>query len=314
MLVNLLAKRNFFIQIFIIFLFFVLGATNFNSIYLSKLEFIGVGLTILTMAYVAYVDVQNELISKNSYTTWFYMLFLMPSVLTLTDYKIAGSLLLITYITTKLIYFESDNTEKYEAFDIGVFLGFAILLHPPLFILGIVILGYFLSLRAIDSSIFILSILGLLVPILVFVQISYLLDFEFLIDYYREALMLDYFRLDIKQIFLLPIVILAVIAFINYVRTINKEPVQIKRVFLLLNIMLLALIVTSALFGGAQILQLSFFAFLFMIIFSKYFTNKKAHLNWLKETILWTYLICMLFYNFYDRIPRIYSLITEVSL
>ena len=313
MLVNLLAKRNFFVQIFLIFLFFVLGVINFNSFYLSKLELIGVALSILTIGYVNYIDSKKSIISTSVYTTWFYMLWIMPCMVLLTDFRISGSLLLITYISVKLFYFEVDNTDKYEAFDIGAFLGFAVLLNPPLFILGLIILGYFLSLRAIDSSILVLSILGLLVPILVFVQVSYLLDFDFLINYYRESLMLDYFRLDIKQAFLIPVVIFIVLAFLNYVKNVNKEPVYIKRIFLLLFLMILALIVTSALFGGPQILYLPFFGFPFMILFSKYFSNKKPQLNWLKETILWGYLICMLFYNFYDRIPRIYSLITDVS-
>ena len=313
MLVNLLAKRNFFIQIFIIALFFGLGALNFNSIFLNNLEVIGFAVSLLTIIYVNYVDMNNELIAKNSYSTWFYMLWMMPSVAVLLDYKIAGSLLLITYITTKLLYFESENSNKFEAFDIGVFLGFAILLNPPLFIVGLVILGYFLSLRAIDSSIFILSILGLLVPILVFAQVSYLMDFKFLITFYKEALMLDYFKFDIKQIFLVPIIIFIVMSFIDYVKNINKEPVQIKRVFLLLNLMILSLIVTSALFGGSHLAYLPFLGFLFMILLSKYFAKEKPQANWVKETILWGFLICMLFFNFYDRIPRIYSLITEVS-
>ncbi|MBS7332823.1 DUF6427 family protein [Faecalibacter bovis] len=313
MLVNLLAKRNFFIQIFIIVLFFGLGATNFNSIYLSKLEFIGFALTILTIAYVAYKDSNNELISKNSYSTWFYMLCMMPCIGQLLDYKIAGSLLLITYVTTELMYFETEHTSKFEAFDIGMFLSFAILLNPPLFILGIVIFAYFLTLKAIDPSILILAILGFLVPVLVFAQISYLMDFKFLVDYYREALFLDYYNFEIKHIFLLPVVGLLAMALLNYVRSVNKEVVEVKRVFFLIFLMLISFLIISALFGGSQLIYLSFFGLIMMIIFSKDFANKKPQYNWLKETILWGYLICMLFFNFYDRIPRIYSLITEVS-
>jgi len=313
MLVNLLAKRNFFVQFFIIFLFFGLGATNFNSFYLNKLEIIGIGLSLLTILFVVYTDTKNDLISTSSYTTWFYMLLIMPCLVQMLDYRLSGSLLLITYITSRLFYFEVDNTERFEAFDIGAFLGFAILLNPPLLILGVVILGYFLSLRAIDSSIFLLSILGLLVPLLLFVQISYLLDFEFVIDYYKETLMFNYYSFDIKQVFLIPIIALVIIAFLDYLKNVNKEPVHIKRIFVLLFLMIIALIITSALFGGSNISYLAYFALLVMILFSKYFNNKKPQLNWLKETILWGYLICMLFYNFYDRIPRIYSLITDVS-
>lgn len=313
MLVNLLAKRNFFIQIFIIVLFFGLGATNFNSIYLSKLEILGLALTVLTVAYVAYKDANNDLIASNSYSTWFYMLCLMPCIGQLLDYKVAGSLLLITYITTELMYFESDQTSKFEAFDIGMFLSFAILLNPPLFILGIVIFAYFLTLKAIDSSIIVLGLLGFLVPILVFAQVSYLMDFNFVFDYYRESLMLDFYRWDIKHIFLIPVLFVIIFAFFNYVRSINKEVIEIKRVFFLVFLMLISIFVISGLFGGDNLTFLSFFGLLLMIILSKNFANKKPHLNWLKETILWGYLICMLFVNFYDRIPRIYSLITEVS-
>ncbi|WP_147439081.1 DUF6427 family protein [Faecalibacter macacae] len=313
MLVNLLAKRNFFIQIFIIVLFFGLGATNFNSIYLSKLEFIGFALTILTIAFVAYKDANNELIAKNSYTTWFYMLCMMPCVGQLLDYKIAGSLLLITYVTTELMYFESEQTSKFEAFDIGMYLSFAILLNPPLFILGLVIFAYFFTLKAIDSSILILALLGFLVPVLVFAQVSYLMDFKFVLDYYKEALLLNYYQFDIKHVFLIPVIIVLALALLNYVRSVNKEAIEIKRVFFLIFLMLISLIVISALFGGDQLVFLSFFGLLLMTIFAKDFANKKPHLNWLKEAILWGYLICMLFVNFYDRIPRIYSLITEVS-
>ncbi|MBF0597706.1 DUF6427 family protein [Faecalibacter rhinopitheci] len=313
MLVNLLAKRNFFIQIFIIILFSILGATNFNSIYLSNLEIIGLSLSFLTIGYVVYIDSDNELISKSSYTTWFYILWMMPFMVQLLDYKMAGSLLLVTYITSKLIYFETDQSKTFEAFDIGVFLGFTILLNPPLFILGLVVFTYFLTLKGIDSSIIILAILGLLVPLLVFVQISYLLDFNFLIDYYQKALSFNFFEFDIKQIFLVPIVIFAIVAFANFLINANKESVHVKRVFLLLHLMLISLILICVLYGGAEIKFLCFFGILFMIIFTKYFANKKPHMNWLKETILWSYLVCMLFYNFYDRIPRIYSLITEVS-
>ena len=312
MLVNLLAKRNFFIQIFIILLCFLLGATNFPTIYLSKLELVGVGVTILTLIYVAYIDAKKELIGKNSYSTWFYMLWIMPCILQLMDYRVAGSLLLVTYIMSKLIYFEAEQSDKFEAFDIGVFLGFAILLNPPLFVLGLVIFTYFLTLRSIDSSIFVLALLGFLVPILVFVQVSYLLDFNFLIKYYQHSLMFDFYRFNIKHIFLVPVVIFMIVAFIDYLRTINKEPIQIKRIFFLIQLMVISLVVTTALFGGEQLAYLSFFAFMFIILFTKYFANKKPQLNWLKETILWGYLVCMLFYNFYDRIPRIFSLITEV--
>lgn len=312
MLVNLLAKRNFFIQFFIISLFFLLGATNFNTIDFTKHEILGIGLTILTIVYVLIIDTKNDLVSKSSYSTWFYMLCLMPCIVQLTDYKLAGSLLLITHVSAELMYFESEKTSKFEAFDIGLFLSFAILLNPPLIILGLVIFGYFLTLKAIDSSILILALLGFLVPILLFVQVSYLLDFYFLVDFYREALLLDFIKFDVKQIFLIPVVILAIITSINYMLTINKESVELKRVLFLLNVMGICFIVISALFGGKDVTYLSFFAFIFMFIFTKYLNNKKAHLNWIKETILWGYLICMLMYNFYDRIPRIFSLITEV--
>lgn len=313
MLVNLLAKRNFFIQIFIIALFFLLGATNFETIFLNSLQLVGLGLTILSICIITYVDLKNEVISKNSYSTWFYMLSIMPCLTMLLDYKLAGSLLLITYVVTKLIYYETDHSDKFEAFDIGVFLGFAILLTPPLYILGIIIFFYFLTLRGIDRSILTLAILGFLVPILVFIQISYLLDFKFLVDYYHNEFLFDFYRFNIKQVFLIPIVILGITAFINYLTSINKEPVHIKRIYLLIHLLLISVIVTNVLYGGENLKFISFFAILLMMVFTKYMVNKKAHLNWLKETILWGYLICMLFYNFYDRIPRIFSFITEVS-
>ena len=313
MLVNLLDKRNFFIQIFIIVLFFVLGATNFNSINLSDLEKIGVFLILLTIGFVGYIDRTNDLISTTSYPTFFYILWIMPFIAGLSDYRIAGSLLLITYITAQLLYFESEKNDVYNAFDIGLFLSFAVLLSPPLIILAGVVFFYFLTLRSVEPKIPILGILGFLVPILIVAQISFLLDYHFLLDFYREQLMLTMIHFDLKQLFLIPIIVILILSIISHVKNLNKLTAQKKRVFLLVHFMFYAIVLTYILFGGNNDTYLAFLGFSIMIMLSRYISESKPKIEWVKEAILWIFLICLLFYNFYDRIPRFFSLITEVS-
>lgn len=313
MLVNLLAKRNFFIQIFIIVLFFVLGATNFNSINLSDLEKLGVVITLITIAYVGYIDSTNDLISTSSYPTFLYIIWLMPFIAGLSDYRIAGSLLLVTYVTSQLLYFESENNDTYNAFDIGVFMGFAILLSPPLIFLGIVVFAYFLTLRAVEPKVPILGFLGFLVPTLIVAQVSFLLDYYFLFDFYREQMMLTMVHFEWKQLFLVPIIIILLLSIINHLKNVNKLTAQKKRIFLLMHFMFVAIIVTFVLYGGNNDTYLAFLAFSGMIILTRYFNESKPKIEWLNEAFLWIYMICLLIYNFYDRIPRFFSLITEVS-
>ena len=104
---------------------------NFNTIVLSDLEKLGVFLTFLTVIFVIYIDFKNDLLSSTSLPVFTYSRWLMPFVVGLLDSRIAGSILLITYVSAKLSYFESEKNDIYVAFDIGVFMSCAILLRPP---------------------------------------------------------------------------------------------------------------------------------------------------------------------------------------
>lgn len=313
MLVNLLDKRNFFIQIFIIVLFTLLGAANFNSFDLSILEKMGVFLTILTIAFVGYTDNTNDLISTSSYPTFIYILWLMPFIGGLSDYRIAGSLLLVTYITVQLLYFESEKNDTYNAFDIGVFMSFAILLNPPLIFLGIAIFAYFLTLRVVEPKIPILGFLGFILPVLIVAQVSFLLDYYFMYDFYKEQLMFTMVHFELKQLFLIPVAIVLIYSIVNHFKNINKLTAQKKRIFLLMHFMFLVIFITYILYGGNNDTYLAFLGFSIMLMLTRYFTESKPKIEWLKEAYLWIFMICLLIYNFYDRIPRFFSLITEVS-
>ena len=313
MLVNLLAKRKFFIQIFIIVLFLLLGATNFNSINLSVLEIIGVVLLLLTVLFVGYTDNSNDLISVSSYPAFLYILWIMPFVEGLTDYRIAGSLLLITYITTKLLYFESEKNDYFNAFDIGLFTSFAILLNPPLIFLGIMVFAYFLTLRAVEPKVPILGFLGFLVPVLIIAQISFLMDYYFMFDFYRVQLLPMMIHFELKQLFLIPLIIILIISLVHYLKNSNKFSAQKKRMFFLIHLMFFTSLITFVFYGGNNDTYLAFLAFNAMIMLANYFSESKPKIEWFKEALLWIYMGCLLIYNFYDRIPRFFSLITEVS-
>ncbi|WP_313375773.1 DUF6427 family protein [Chishuiella sp.] len=313
MLVNLLYKRNFFIHIFIIVLFMGLGMINFNTIVLSDLEKLGFFLTFLTVIFVVYIDFKNDLLNSSSFPIFTYILFLMPFIAGLTDYKIAGSLLLITYVSAKLLYFESEKNDIYEAFDIGLFMSFAILLSPPLIFLGIIIFAYFLTLRVVEPKIPILGFLGFIVPILVIVQISYLLDYYFLLEFYKEQLIPRLFQFELKQIFLIPIGIILIFSIIHQIKTGNKLSAQKKRIYLFIHLMFFTLLISYIFFWNSNDTYLSFLSFCVMIMLTRYFSEYRPKITWLNEAYVWIYLICLLIFNFYDRIPKFFTLITDVS-
>lgn len=313
MLVNLLKKRNFFKQIFIIVLFTLLGLLNYNDFYLSDLNKIGAVLTILLIAFVGYSDYFNKLISKSAFSIFTYMLWLMPFIGGLIDYKIAGSLLLVTYVSTKLLYFESEKNDPYSAFDIGVFLSFAILLNPILIFLGVIIFIYFLTLKAVEPKVPILGILGFIVPILIVAQVSFLLDYYFILDFYKEQLTPHIIQPQLKYIFLVPIVVIVVLSFINHIKNVNKLTAQKKRIYSLIHLMFITILVTFIFFGEDKDTFLAFLSYSIMTMLSRYFVESKPKIEWLNEALIWIYMISLLIYNFYDRIPRFYSLITEVS-
>ena len=140
-----------------------------------------------------------------------------------------------------------------------------------------------------------------------------MLDYYFLFDFYREQMMLTMVHFEWKQLFLVPIIIILLLSIINHLKNVNKLTAQKKRIFLLMPFMFVAIIVTFVLYGGNNDTYLAFLAFSGMIILTRYFNESKPKIEWLNEAFLWIYMICLLIYNFYDRIPRFFSLITEVS-
>lgn len=125
--------------------------------------------------------------------------------------------------------------------------------------------------------------------------------------------MLTMVHFEWKQLFLIPIVVILILSVISHIKNVNKLTAQKKRVFILVHFMFYAMVVTNILFGGNNDTYLAFLGFSIMIMMSRYLSESKPKIEWVKEAILWIYLICLLFYNFYDRIPRFFSLITEVS-
>ncbi len=132
-------------------------------------------------------------------------------------------------------------------------------------------------------------------------------------DFYKEQLMFTMVHFQLKQLFLIPVAIVLIYSIVNHFKNINKLTAQKKRIFLLMHFMFLVIFITYILYGGNNDTYLAFLGFSIMLMLTRYFTESKPKIEWLKEAYLWIFMICLLIYNFYDPIPRFFSLITEVS-
>ena len=314
MLDKLLSNRVFFIQIIIIFVASALGILLINTdSYLQRYS-IALGLFVVNWYLVVNYFNEDKSIKENNYTIWFYGLWMIPFIHYFIDYRFAIALILMNYVMIKVLEFENEKNDVRSAFDIGLFLAIAAIFLPPILILFPVLMVYFLTLRSIDRSIFWMYFIGFSIPILGYAQVIYLLDYQFLVEYYTERLTVDMLQWNNYYILLIPILLVLILAIVDHIMNQNKQAANRKRMYILMIGFLAFWITIFVLYNGVYNYYLAFLALPMSVMLGKYIKHRKAtHLTY-KNIVLIGFLVLMLLYTFLHKMPKIYSLFGEVTI
>ncbi len=314
MLDKLLSNKVFFVQIIIILCASLLGLLLINTNAFIHRYWIAVVLFAINWYFVFFYIHEDESLKENSYAVWFYSIWMIPFLHFFIDYRFAVALLLLNFVMIKVLEFENEKNDTKNAFDIGLFLALASLFIPPLIIFFPFLFAYFLSLRGIDKTIGWMFFIGFLIPILGFIQITYLLDYDFLINYYTGSLMISWVEWNNYYLLLIPIAILIVISFVDHFMHENKQAANRKRMYVLLLLFAAIILTIFALFAADQTFYLAFLGLPISIMISKYLKHRKEDYLVYKNIVLIGFLVFMVLFAFLNKMPKIYSLFGEITI
>lgn len=314
MLDNILSNKLFFVQILIMLGASLLGFLLINPQEMPFRSVLGIATFVLNWYIIIRYFREDESLKENSYTIWFFSVWMISFVPFFLDYRLGAAFLLMNYVMIHCFRFENEKNDPKNAFDIGFFFAISCMFLPPLILFLPLLFVYFLSLYAIDKKIGWIFLIGFLFPILSLAQIAYLLDFDFLLHYFKQQIMIKGVVWQYEYLFLFPVVLTLILAFIDHFVHENKQAANRKRMYILSIIFMIISLIIFGLYSGTEIYFLAFLALPISIMLAKYVKHRKPKYTAYKNIVLIGFLVCMLFFAFFDKMPKVYTLFREVTI
>lgn len=314
MLDNILSNKLFFVQILIMLGASLLGILLINPQEIPDRYVLGIGTFVLNWYMIARYCREDESLKENSYTIWFFSVWMISFVPFYFDYRLGITFLLMNYVMIHCFGFENEKNDPKNAFDIGFFYAISCMFLPQLILFFPLLFVYFLSLYAINKNIGWIFLIGFILPILGLVQIAYLLDFDFLLPHFTQQIMLKGVAWRYEYLLLLPVVVVLILAFIDHFIHENKQAANRKRMYILLLAFMIISLIIFGLYSGTETYFLAFLAMPISVMMAKYVKHRKPEHTTYRNVLLIGFLVCMLFFAFIDKMPKIYTLFREVTV
>ncbi|MDO5655128.1 MAG: DUF6427 family protein [Flavobacteriaceae bacterium] len=217
---------------------------------------------------------------------------------------------ILSLILTQILFTYQNEIYIFNSFDFGFFLGFAVIFYPPFWIFAIYLICMYIFKGKTEIKGLIAALLGMVAFSILALEVVAVWDLWYLLDDFKEKLIIDTFVWKHQYFFLLPIFIPAGLGIWDYFSHINRQSASKKIVYF--DVLLYSFFVFIFLiFYGGEHQILLFLLFIPMAIFtSNYLTYSRNILH--KELILWGMLICLLLYRFhsYISLPKIFDQVT----
>lgn len=310
MLAKILKGNQIFIPIFIMLLWIGLfyWINDFNFYYLSSLlsvilMFVSVVVTVWTINTFPYF--------KDNY--FFTFLLAVGSLLLsccFQDVRFYAGFFFVTMVIMQIFFTNQHEFYLLNAFDLGFFMGFAVLFYPPFWIFAIFLLLHYLFLGKTQLINFIMSFVGLVTFSLLFFEVLAVFDMWYLWDDVKDYFYFYFFTPDWSYLFLTPLLIPYAWGIIDYFVNINRQTANKKMVFFDATLLFVIAFIFIILYGGNLIKTLTLALFPIFLFSSNFITYHKK--IWIKEAMIWLVILgCILFrFKAYLEVPHIFEQLT----
>lgn len=310
MLAKILKGNQNFIPIFIILLwavlfFFLNGIDTTNT---SAL--ISGALTLIIVTSVTLIIDNFPYFKENYFFSFLFAISTLLLICCLDDLSFFAGLFFVFVVILQIVFKNHYEFSIFNAFDLGFFMGFAVLFYPPFWVFGVFLILHYVFLGKTQILNLILSILGLLTFTILFFELIAVFDYWHIWESMKEQFYFDFLSLDLKYLFLLPLLIPFSLGIMDYFANINRQPVEKKRVFLDAFLLLSIALAYVILYGEANQNALLFMLFPVTLLSTNYISYSKVF--WRKEVLLWLFVVVFLLFRFhsYIEIPAFFERVT----
>lgn len=293
---------------------FILWLVGFFFLNLGDLEFdrrlislILVSATVVSMSLV----VDNFPYFKNNfYFTFLFALGFLLIGCCLEKINFFAGLFFLHLILAQILYKAQEESFIFNSFDLGFYMGLAIIFYPPFWVFGVFLLLHFIILGKTQIVNLIFSLLGMLALFILCIELMAIFDAWYYWETFVNQLEFSPIQLKLPHLFLIPLFLIAILGLGDYYSNINRQSSNKKVVFFAALLWFIFALVYLVLYNetndnGLLLLLLP------IVLFSSNFLNY-SKMFWQKEVVLWIFVICLLLYRFhmFIKVPDLFDTVT----
>lgn len=306
---SLIGNRNFIpIAIFILWVigFFVIHVGDFNS----DLHWISFGLVVFMVAVNAIVANTFPYFKQNFYFIFLFVVGFLLLTCCLENISFFGGLFFLYLILSQILFKNQHETYFFNAFDLGFYLGLAVIFYPPFWIFGAFLILHFIVLGKTQYRNLIFAILGLISIFFLAFELMVIFDAWYNWDLFKEQLPLSPIDFKLEFLFLIPPFLLGLLGLIDYYSHFNRQSTNKKVVFFDALLWLIFAIIYLILYNDNQSQGFLLVLLPIALFIANYMTYSKK--IWKKEIIIWIYIISLVLYKFHNQlqVPELFETVT----
>ena len=303
MLVKLLSGKSFFAQIILGILFTLLFFIKKQTLSFDWQSITGIFLFFISI-FVSLLFYQNSpLIKHQGLVVWYFLIWMLCFSEISLDFKLSAALLMSTLLFWRLIVADQSPENTKFLFDVGILLSISGFFFPPGFLLFGFLLFLFIYMRSVTLKGFILFLIGISLPLIVGVQLLYLIGQIEWINSYQSAFCMDYWDFPIWG--LVPIGLLIILSWLDHLAQSATQDINKRQKYFLNFLYFTNWVIILILFAGENTDALAFLGLPLAIFLTRFTQYQKS--NTVKEVLLWLYLATMLGFYFWENLLEIYE-------
>ncbi len=303
MLVKLLSGKSFFAQIILGILFIILFLIKIHALNFDWQAITGIFLFVAS-AFVTLLFFQSSpLIKTKGLAVFYFLIWLFCFTEISFDFKQSASLLMCTLIFWRLLVAEQSQENIKFMFDIGILLSISGFFFPPSFLVFGFLLFLFIYMRSVNLKGFILFLIGITLPLIVGIQLLYLIDQIDWLNSYQYAFCLDLWQVPVWG--LIPVGILIILSWLDHLAQSATQDINKRHQYFLAFLYFANWVIILILFAGEKVETLAYLGLPLTIFLTRFTQYQKSET--LKEILLWVFLLTMGGFYFREEIIEIYN-------
>lgn len=302
MLAKLLSGKSFFAQIILGILFIILFFLKISPLHFDWQTITGILFFLLSVGVSLLFLHNSTLIKTQGFSVFYFLIWMLGFAEISLDFKLSASLFMCTLIFWRLIVSEQSTENNKFLFDVGILLSITGFFFPPGFLLFGFLLFLFIYMRSVSLKGFILFLIGISLPLIVGVQLLYLIgQIEWLYSY-QSSFCLDFWDFPVWG--LIPIGTLILLSWMDHLAQSGTQDINKRQKYFLTFLYFVNWLIILTLYGGGELGLLAFLGLPISIFLTRFTQYQKSET--LKEILLWIYILSMGGFYFRNELMKIY--------